>query len=523
MIDINTFIVITVLSICLATIIRVFQGIIPKNDGWILISFIVILITVFLLIINSVLSAYIGGILLTIFIIIPQWGFRRVNRLFEIKNYQKSRQLLSKLMYLHFTQYWRNFYQLLWALELANNGNVKKAVTILNIKDNHLPIFHYYYQVFTYEILGNWQMCLQWFEHQIDQKILFSDSILLTYYLRALGETGNLNQLFQNILTVQSILLKQKKYSDISRIKLYSFAFSGQIVAIKKLFESELSFYPEHLQLFWLVTAKTVTDQNNDNYRILIRKYLHHHHILRSSIEWRLERVSIPFLETIKNSQYSHLYKISLIGKKVNANSNIVRFKNNPITLLLIIINFLVFVTQISFGGSENFETLYQLGALRPIIVWQGEYWRIITANFLHYGWGHFLMNMLALYFIGNLVEFLSKKFHYIMIYVISGVGSMFVFSYLAVYIHDVDYILVGASASIMGLVGSLTAIFLRRWLSNKSSLNLKKLLMMVVVITLQLISDYLIPQVSMLSHLFGLLIGFMIEIFIGLLHLQKT
>lgn len=127
MIDINVLIVIIVFFSCLVTIIGVTQGIIPKNDGWITISVLIILVTVLFLVINLSLTAWIGGILSMVFLIIPQWGFRRINHLLEIKNYQKSRQLLSRLMVLHFTQYWRNYYQLLLALELADKGNGKKS------------------------------------------------------------------------------------------------------------------------------------------------------------------------------------------------------------------------------------------------------------------------------------------------------------------------------------------------------------------------------------------------------------
>ncbi len=523
MIDINVLIIITVFSTCLVTIIQVSQGIIPKNDGWITIGLFVISVTALLLVVNLSLSAGIGGILLTILLIIPQWGLHRINRLFEIKNYQKSRRLLSRLICLHFTPYWQNYRQLLLALELADNGDRKKAIALLNQNNNSLPIFHYYYQLFTYEIVGDWQGCLQWFNYKIDKKILFSDALLLTYYIRTLGETGKINQLLQIFLTVQSILLKQKKYAYISRIKLYALAFSGQILAIKKMFTNELSFYPKHLQAFWLVTAKTVTDKNNNNYKILLKQYLHNHYILKSSLEWRIKKLSISFLEKITNSSYKSLYQINFKDKKIHDNYNVFRLRNQKITLLLIFLNCLGIITQISLGGSENLETLYQLGALVPMVIWQGEFWRLITANFLHYGWGHFLMNMLALYFIGNLLESLSNKYHYIIIYFLSGVGSMFAFSYLAFYTNQLDYILVGASASIMGLVGSLTAIFLKKWLENKSSINRKRLLIMVTIISLQLISDFVIPQVSLLSHLFGLLIGFVIESLRGFFITQKT
>ena len=74
-----------------------------------------------------------------------------------------------------------------------------------------------------------------------------------------------------------------------------------------------------------------------------------------------------------------------------------------------------------------------------------------------------------------------------------------------------------------MGLVGSLTAIFMRKWLQDKSPINRKRLTVMTLIISLQLISDTIIPQVSMLSHLFGLLIGFTAEMIGTFFIKQKT
>ncbi len=521
MIPIKIIVIIAIFLFCLLTIIRVLQGILPKRDGWILISLFILLVTVSFYPINLSLSAAFGGVLSILFLFIPQWGLNRINHLFEIKNYPKSRHLLSKLIGLHPTTYWHNYYRLLFALELADSGKKKQAIRLLTHNHKNDYIFNYYYQLFIYEILGDWGSCLEWFNYQVDQKILQQDPLLLTYYIRTLGETEQMDKLFQNICTVQSLLLKLKKYSYIPLIKLYAFAFSGQITLMKTLFNTELSFYPKYLQGFWLITAKTVMDQNKDNYKILLKQHLHDYNILKSSLEWRLKTLSFSSTKNKQKTGHKLFYKLNHHHKEVNTHQKLFRVKNQKITQLLIILNLLGFVTEISFGGSENIETLYQLGALVPLVVWHGEFWRLITANFLHYGWGHFLMNMLALYFMGNLLESLSNKYHYIIVYLLSGIGSMLAFSYVAIYTNQLDYILVGASASIMGLVGSLTAIFMRKWLHNKSLIDRKRVMVMTLIISLQLISDLIIPQISMLSHLFGLFIGFITEI-IGSFFINK-
>lgn len=192
-------------------------------------------------------------------------------------------------------------------------------------------------------------------------------------------------------------------------------------------------------------------------------------------------------------------------------NSKRRKLSNKPVTRILIGLNLLFFIAEVVGGGSENLDTLYTLGALVPEAVWQGQFWRLITANFLHYGWLHLLFNMLGLYIIGNLVESISGRFHYLLIYFTSGIGAMFAFTYGAIKTNNLDYILVGSSAAIMGLVGNMTAIFLREWWREKSQITTKRLLLILSIVIIQFSSDYLIPQVSASSHLFGFVIGFIL------------
>ena len=182
-------------------------------------------------------------------------------------------------------------------------------------------------------------------------------------------------------------------------------------------------------------------------------------------------------------------------------------------TYTLIIFNFFLFALEINAGGSTNLSTLDYLGALIPLKVWSGQWWRLISANFLHYGLFHLATNMLALYFLGKLVELNLGIPRYLFVYFFSGIGSMLSFTILS-FIQGNQYtLLVGASAAIMGLVGSLLAISWYVWLKKKTHINAKRLRLVIIVIIVQFLFDGLIPQVSFYSHLFGLIIGFSLSI----------
>ena len=182
-------------------------------------------------------------------------------------------------------------------------------------------------------------------------------------------------------------------------------------------------------------------------------------------------------------------------------------------TYILIALNLLIYALEIKLGGSQNYLALERLGALIPEKVLAGEWWRSIAANFLHYGSIHLATNMLALFFVGRLIELSLGAKYYLTIYLFSGIGSMLTFSLLAFRLGMNNAFLVGASAAIMGLIGAILAISLQIWLKKRYSVTAKRRLQQVILIVIvQFIFDNIIPQVSFHAHLFGFIIGFLIS-----------
>lgn len=181
-------------------------------------------------------------------------------------------------------------------------------------------------------------------------------------------------------------------------------------------------------------------------------------------------------------------------------------------TYILIALNIAFFLAEIQSGGSQDFTALDSLGALIPEKVSTGEWWRLLNANFLHFGIVHLATNMFALFFLGRLVELNIGVSKYLLIYLISGIGSMFTCTLVYQQSGESNVTLMGASAAIMGLIGTLLAIALQIWLKQKNPLNAKRLRTVILVIVLQFILDNLIPQISFYSHLFGFIIGFLVS-----------
>ena len=182
-------------------------------------------------------------------------------------------------------------------------------------------------------------------------------------------------------------------------------------------------------------------------------------------------------------------------------------------TYILIGLNLLIYALEIRLGGSQSSLALEKLGALIPERVLAGEWWRLIGANFLHYGSFHLTTNMLSLFFIGRLIELSLGAKYYLTIYLVSGVGSMLTFTLLAFRLGLDSAFLVGASAAIMGLIGAILAISLQIWLKKRySSAAKRRLQQIILIIVIQFVFDNIIPQVSFHAHLFGFIIGFLIS-----------
>ena len=102
-------------------------------------------------------------------------------------------------------------------------------------------------------------------------------------------------------------------------------------------------------------------------------------------------------------------------------------------------------------SGSEDSKTVLDFGGLYFPYVKAGEYYRLITASFIHIGIFHLLFNMYALYIVGSQIESFYGRAKYLIIYLFSAImGTMFSCLFVK------DAISAGASGAIFGLFGSL-------------------------------------------------------------------
>lgn len=168
------------------------------------------------------------------------------------------------------------------------------------------------------------------------------------------------------------------------------------------------------------------------------------------------------------------------------------------VTKILIGINTAVFLGTLVAGNELTGRlALYGLAGFRgeAVGVLVGDYYRLITAAFLHEEIFHFGLNMYALWILGQMLEPLLGRWRFTALYLISALGGSAA-SLLALEPGQGSY---GASGAVFGLLGGVYVI--NRKLGRDVSLVTGLLLLNVVI-------GFVVPGIDWRAHLGGLVTG---------------
>ncbi|MBT8226411.1 MAG: rhomboid family intramembrane serine protease [Dactylosporangium sp.] len=129
-----------------------------------------------------------------------------------------------------------------------------------------------------------------------------------------------------------------------------------------------------------------------------------------------------------------------------------------------------------------------------------GEYYRLFTSMFLHYGIMHLLMNMWALWVLGRPLEATLGRARFLALYLLSGLGGS-----VAVYLFSNPHApTAGASGAIFGLFAALFVV-LRRLRRSASGI--------LPVLLLNLVITFTVPGISIAGHLGGMAVGALVAV----------
>ena len=179
--------------------------------------------------------------------------------------------------------------------------------------------------------------------------------------------------------------------------------------------------------------------------------------------------------------------------------------RKNLVTASLIIVNIIVFLVVDFTGGSENTAHMIRCGAAyTPLIIEDGEWYRLVTAIFLHFGINHLLNNMVVLGVLGERLEALMNRFSYVLLYFIAGIGGNLLS--MALEMRSGEYAAsAGASGAVFGMMGAILYILIRNR-GTVLDLSMKRMLIMV---GLSVYLGFVDAGVDNAAHIGGLICGF--------------
>jgi len=164
------------------------------------------------------------------------------------------------------------------------------------------------------------------------------------------------------------------------------------------------------------------------------------------------------------------------------------------ITFGLIAVNVLVAILQTASGGLESEFVLW------PPAVAEGQWYRLITSAFMHYGLMHLLFNMWALYVVGPPLEQQLGRLRFGALYALSALGG----SVLVYLLSPVNSATAGASGAVFGLFAAMFVV------GRRMSMDVRGI---TAIIVINLIFTFVYPLISSQAiswqgHLGGLITG---------------
>jgi len=178
------------------------------------------------------------------------------------------------------------------------------------------------------------------------------------------------------------------------------------------------------------------------------------------------------------------------------------------VTPALIAINVGVFLVMAVNGAgvfTPNPRVHLQWGSnFGPLTIF-GQWWRLVTATFLHFGVLHLALNMWALYENGRIVERLYGNFYFLALYLFAGITG----SAISVLAHPAVNS-AGASGAIFGVLGALLAFTVIMHQAMPLAVKKAQRNSTLAFVGYALISGFSTPGIDNAAHLGGLAGGFL-------------
>ena len=179
----------------------------------------------------------------------------------------------------------------------------------------------------------------------------------------------------------------------------------------------------------------------------------------------------------------------------------------NICTISLIVVNIAVYIV-ISMMG-DPYDPVFMIhhgAAFTPFIIENGEYYRMFTSMFLHFGVEHLINNMIVLGAIGMHLEPHLGKVKFLVIYMLSGLAGNGL-SLVTDILSNSYPASAGASGAVFGIMGALVIVVIK----NKGRIQGIDRSRMIFMVILSLYLGFTSPGTDNIAHIGGLIAGFLL------------
>ncbi len=460
------------------------------------------------------LVGWVSASALFLFVLCPIVAQRQAVR-FAMRGWTRTARFLASLSVLtHPADGWFDTLPLVRALVLLQRGQRDEALALLDSLAHTSRKFASIARSLHVRATGRWSEFLTWIQTRPDPHRVLGDRDLLDLYLQSLAESRQVPRMISEYHRLVG-------RAPLPQAQLRLCAFCGQLDSVESLLAAPLRTWPRTTRSLWQATALQAAGRPEEARPLLEELATHRNPLISQPAQDRIAFPVEPANGLVTAGPAAALLqavKADIAHDARFAALTSVPHRRTVVTLLIVAALTINFAREIP-GGTDNIDNLIDMGAvvilnlppelehLQPQLPNQ-EWWRPLTAAFLHFGPAHYLMNLVALLFLGRRLERAWGWWPTLVCFLLAAVGSMMGTPYLLTALHGETQVLAGASGGIMGLLGGLLAhLFVGSRRRSTPHVD-RQFRLLLAFILLETMFDLLHPHVSYEAHLIGLLIG---------------
>lgn len=244
-------VVIVIITSCI-TILQTLRDPVTNSRRWIPISVGLLTCTILGLLFWQNIAGYVSIVAWFIFSVLPSLGFRYSDRLFYQGNFEYARRIKSALRWLHPLEDWPWQEAIYRAYDQARQGKQQTAIQIIEAAQSQPATLEQICTLLYFR--QDWSGLITWWETYPDRTVMAARPDFARYYLRALGERGELNKLLQVIGENYAMFQKTPVLQE--HCYLYAFTFGGRVEYANKLLHAPvLENIGPDMRTVWIATA----------------------------------------------------------------------------------------------------------------------------------------------------------------------------------------------------------------------------------------------------------------------------